>query len=310
LHCESTVSYCVDVDTILIKAPEDTFFMKKYLNVSGKLLDTSQPLVMGILNITPDSFYDGGKLTGENAVAERAAQMIGQGAAIIDVGGQSTRPGAELISAGEEWERIKDTLSILHERFPDAVLSIDTFYSEVAEKAVAAGASIINDISGGGMDKKMFETVARLKVPYVLTHMKGTPQTMQQEAKYENVVTEVMDFFVEKIQKLITLGVPDIIIDPGFGFSKTLEHNYELLSRLSVFKIFERPILAGISRKSMVNKVVGTKPEGALNGTTVLNTIALQNGASILRVHDIKEAVEAAKLTAAISNFESRKNIK
>jgi len=277
--------------------------MKKYLNVRGNLLDISQPMVMGILNITPDSFYDGGKLTGDNAIAERAGQMLDLGASIIDVGGQSTRPGAELISAGEEWERIKEPLSILHEKFPAAVISIDTFYSEVAEKAIAAGAGIINDISGGSMDKQMFETVARMKAPYILTHMKGTPQTMKQEANYENVVTEVMDYFAEKIQKLTSLGVPDIIIDPGFGFGKTLEHNYELLSRLNLFKIFERPILAGISRKSMVNKVVGTKPEAALNGTTVLNTIALQNGASILRVHDVKEAVEVLKITTELSRY-------
>jgi len=277
--------------------------MRKYLNTNGKLLDCSQPLIMGILNLTPDSFYDGGKLSDANAAIDLAGQMISHGASIIDVGAQSTRPGAELISADEEWERLKTPLALLHERFPDTVISVDTFYFEVAEKAVAAGAGIINDVSGGSMDKKMFETVARLKVPYILMHMKGTPQTMQQDPVYENVVKEVMDFFVERIQKLTALGVVDLIIDPGFGFGKTMEHNYELLSSLSVFKILERPILVGISRKSMVNKVTGTKPAEALNGTTVLHTIALQHGANILRVHDVREAIEAVKITAEINRL-------
>jgi dihydropteroate synthase len=277
--------------------------MRKYLNTNGKLLDCSQPLIMGILNITPDSFYSGGKLSDANAAADLAGQMIGHGASIIDVGGQSTRPGAALISAEEEWERLEAPLALLHDRFPDTVISIDTFYSEVAKRAVDAGAGIINDVSGGSMDNKMFETVAKLKVPYILMHMKGTPQTMQQNPAYENVVKEVMDFFVGKIQKLTSLGVADIIIDPGFGFGKSLEHNYELLSRLSFFKILERPILVGISRKSMVNKVIGTKPENALNGTTVLHTVALQNGANILRVHDVREAMEAVNITVKINRF-------
>jgi dihydropteroate synthase len=276
--------------------------MKKYLNVKGKLLDISKPLVMGILNVTPDSFYDGGKATDSEPAVHHAEKMINEGAAIIDVGGQSTRPGATIISAEEEWNRIKNTLTILCGKFPDTIFSIDTFYSDVAEKAVAVGAGIINDVSGGNMDEKMFDTVARLKVPYILMHMKGSPQTMQQDPAYENVVKEIMDFFVERIQKLSALGVSDIIIDPGFGFGKSLDHNFELLSHLPAFKIIGRPILVGFSRKSMVNKVIGTKPEDALNGTTVLNTIALQNGASILRVHDVKEAVEVLKLTSRIAN--------
>jgi dihydropteroate synthase len=280
--------------------------MKKYLNISGKLLDTSKPMVMGILNLTPDSFYNPGKFSDADYALASAEKMISEGAHIIDIGGQSTRPGAEMISAEEEWERIKNPLKLLHERFPDTIFSIDTFYAGVAEKAVAAGAAIINDVSGGSMDSKMFETVARLKVPYILMHMKGTPQTMQQDPVYENVVKEVMDFFVERIQKLTALGVADIIIDPGFGFGKSLEHNYELLSRLSVFKMLERPVLVGISRKSMVNKVIGTKADNALNGTTVLHTVALQKGANILRVHDVKEAVEVLKLTDKISNSEFR----
>src|SRR5215203_847812 len=280
--------------------------MKKYINIGGKLVDCSQPMVMGILNLTPDSYYDGGKIGDANAAADVAGRLIQDGATIIDVGGQSTRPGADLISAKEEWARIENPLALLHEKFPETIFSVDTFYAEVAEKAVAAGAGIINDISGGSMDNKMLETVARLKVPYILTHMKGTPQTMQQNPQYDNVVKEVMDFFVERIQKLTALGVADIIIDPGFGFGKSLEHNYELLSSLSVFKILERPILAGISRKSMVNKVIGTKPADALNGTTVLHTVALQKGATILRVHDVKEAMEIIKLNEIMSNTEHR----
>jgi len=277
--------------------------MKKYINIGGKLVDFSQPMVMGVLNLTPDSFYDGGKLTDINTTANKVGRMIDEGASIIDIGGQSTRPGAEPISAVEEWNRIKDELVLLRKSFPQTIFSVDTFYSEVAEKAVATGADIINDVSGGTIDEKMFDTIAKLKVPYILMHMKGTPQTMQQAPQYENVVKEVMDFFVERIHKLTALGVNDIIIDPGFGFGKLPEHNYELLSRLSVFKILERPVMVGISRKSMVNKVVGTKPEDALNGTTVLHTVALQNGATILRVHDVKEAVEVLKITEKILNI-------
>ncbi len=278
--------------------------MNKYLNIGGKLVDCSQSMVMGILNLTPDSFYDGGKVSDANAAIEFASQMISDGASIIDLGGQSTRPGAVLVSADEEWERIKGPLERIRERFPETILSVDTFYSGVAEKAVAAGAGMINDISAGSMDEKMFDTIARLKVPYILMHMKGTPQTMQQDPQYSNVVKEVMDFFVERIQKLTSLGVADIIVDPGFGFGKSLDHNYELLAALSVFKILERPILAGISRKSMVNKVIGTKPENALNGSSVLHAIALQNGANILRVHDVKEAVEVLKIVAKINQFD------
>lgn len=276
--------------------------MKKYINIGGKLVDFSQPMVMGVINLTPDSFYDGGKLTDANVAAEYAGKLVNEGASILDIGGQSTRPGAELISAKEEWERIKDPLAMIHERFPNAIISVDTFYAEVAEKAVGAGAAVINDVSGGNMDAQMFDTIGRLKVPYILMHMKGTPQTMQQDPHYENVVKEIMDFFVERIQKLTALGIADIIVDPGFGFGKTTEHNYELLSNLSVFKMLDRPILVGISRKSMVNTIIGTKPEDALNGTTVLHTVSLQNGATILRVHDVKEAVEVVKLTARISS--------
>ena len=280
--------------------------MKKYLNVSGKLLDCSTPLVMGILNITPDSFYDGGNFENESDLLNHTRKMIDAGASIIDVGAQSSRPGAELLSPKEEWNRLHKPLTLLRKTFPAVVFSIDTFYAEVAANSVAEGADIINDISGGTMDEKMFETIGRLKIPYVLMHILGTPQTMQQNPAYKDVVKEVMDFFAERIFRLNAAGVTDIILDPGFGFGKSVEHNFELLARFDLFKIFDRPLLAGLSRKSMINKVIGTKPEAALNGTTVLNTIALLKGANILRVHDVKEAVETIKLTRQISKFEYR----
>jgi dihydropteroate synthase len=259
-------------------------------------LDLSTPVVMGILNITPDSFYDGGKHSGDKDILTHAEFMLKEGAAIIDIGPQSTRPKSTLISADEEWKRLSSILKALRKEFPKAVFSVDTFYSSVAEKAIAEGADIINDVSGGTMDEKMFETVARLNVPYVLMHIQGTPQTMQANPHYENVVKEVMDFFVEGIQKLTAMGMNDIIIDVGFGFGKTQKHNYQLMNALDLFKWFEKPVLVGVSRKSIVSKVLEIKTEEALNGTTVLNTIALLKGASILRVHDVKEAMEAIRL--------------
>ncbi|MCX6275866.1 MAG: dihydropteroate synthase [Bacteroidetes bacterium] len=276
--------------------------MKKYLNIRGKLLDYSGPLVMGILNVTPDSFYDGGKNNTPDDVLNHARKMINEGASIIDIGAQSTRPGAKMLSSSEEWSRLQQPLRLLRKEFPEIVLSVDTFYSEIAEKAAGEGIDIINDISGGNMDKQMFSIAGKLKLPYVLMHIQGTPQTMQQSPSYNDVTSEVIDHLSGKIMQLIEAGVNDIIIDPGFGFGKTPEHNFGLLSNLGLFKIFERPILVGLSRKSMVTKVAGITPENALNGTTVLNTIALQKGANILRVHDVKEAMEAIKLTAKISN--------
>ncbi len=280
---------------------EDTFFKKKkFINCNGKLLDFSTPKVMGILNLTPDSFYDGAKYQDEKAVINHVRQMIDEGASIIDVGAQSTRPKAALISSAEEWKRLESHLKIIRKEFPSTLISIDTFYADVAEKAVDCGADMINDISGGTMDEKMFTTIARLKVPYLLMYIQGTPQTMQENPQYENVVKEELNYFAERIQQLVLLGVHDIIIDPGFGFGKTLEHNYELLKNLDLFRVLERPIMVGLSRKSMVNKVLNIKAEDALNGTTVLNTIALTKGADILRVHDVKEAVEAVKLVSCI----------
>jgi dihydropteroate synthase len=275
--------------------------MKKLILVRGRLVDLSTPVVMGILNITSDSFFDGGKFKEVNSAVLQTKKMLDEGAGIIDIGAQSTRPNATLISSEEEWRRLELVLKTLRKEFPDAIFSVDTFYSEIAEKAIDAGADMINDISGGTVDEKMFSVIARYKIPYVLMHMQGTPQTMQQNPQYNNITKEVMGFFAQRIQKLISLGVNDIILDVGFGFGKTLERNYELLSHLELFKFFERPMLVGLSRKSMVNKVLGIKSEDALNGTTVLNTIALMKGANILRVHDVNEAAEAIKLVNCIS---------
>jgi dihydropteroate synthase len=276
--------------------------MKNYLNAGGKLLNCSTPMVMGILNITPDSFYDGGNFTNDKAILLQTEKMIAEGAAIIDIGAQSTRPDARPVSAEDEWKRLRQPLIMLRKTFPGMTFSVDTFYSQVAEQSVDEGADMINDVSAGAMDEEMFSTIARLNVPYVLMHMKGTPMTMQHNPEYADVVKEVMDYFAMRIQCLVMAGVTDLIIDPGFGFGKNLVHNFELLSRLELFKIFDRPVLAGFSRKSMVNKVLGTKPEHALNGTTVLNTIALQKGAGILRVHDVKEAAEAIRLADRITD--------
>ena len=251
---------------------------------------------MGILNITPDSFYKSYGKDDEEEILSAAAAMIEQGAAIIDLGGQSTRPGSSVLSANEESARVIPVIEKIHQYFPGAILSIDTYYSEVAGLAIAAGAHIVNDISGGNMDAAMIPMVSKLKVPYICMHMRGTPQTMQADPQYNNVTTEVLDFFIQKIEECRLAGIHDVIIDPGFGFGKTTGHNFKLLKDLSAFKMTGRPILAGISRKGMVYKTLNIKAAEALNGTTVLNTLALQNGANILRVHDVKEAREAIEL--------------
>lgn len=281
----------------LKKEAKDTFFCeKRTLNCNGRLLLLDEPLVMGILNATPDSFYEKSRFSSEKQLLLQVEKMLSEGADIIDAGGYSTRPGAKNISEKEELQRLIPAIKIILKKFPRIIISADTFRSEVAKAAVENGASIINDISGGTSDKKMFETVAKLGVPYILMHIQGTPQTMQNNPQYKNVTKEILFFFAEKTKQLKELGVKDIILDPGFGFGKTLEHNYEILKNLNDFKIFELPILAGFSRKSMINKVLHTKPENALNGTTVLNTMALMKGAKILRVHDVKEAKEAVKI--------------
>jgi len=270
------------------------------LNCKGRLLVIEKPLVMGIINATPDSFFGGSRFNGVDEIVTTAENMLNDGADIIDIGGQSTRPGSELISVDEEIERIVPAIKAIANKLPNAFISIDTFYSTVAMAAVDAGATIVNDISAGSMDNKMIKTVAELKVPYVLMHMKGTPQTMQQNTVYENVTREVLDFFIAKTHELKKAGVIDIIIDPGFGFAKTIDQNFELLKNLSVFRMLDKAIMLGISRKSTIYKTLGVSADEALNGTSVLNTIGLMNGASILRVHDVKEAKEAVKLFSAI----------
>lgn len=266
------------------------------LNCNGQILSLIEPLIMGIVNVTPDSFYDGGVHTEEKKMLTKVEQMLLAGASIIDVGGMSSRPGAEIISVEEELKRVIPAITAINKRFPDALISIDTIHGRVAKEAVAVGSSIINDISAGKADSSMYPTVAELGVPYILMHMKGQPKNMQQQAKYEDVRTEVLDFFIQEIGDLRKLGVKDIIVDPGFGFGKSLSHNYQLLKYLHIFKVLDVPILAGLSRKSMIYKALDITAAEALNGTSVLNMIALQQGASILRVHDVKEAKETIQL--------------
>jgi dihydropteroate synthase len=256
---------------------------------------------MGIINLTPDSFYTGSRIRYEDEVLRKAEQMLREGAAIIDLGGQSTRPGSERVNADEELKRVMDPLLIIQKNFPESYLSIDTFYSSVAREAVGAGVSMVNDISAGTIDPAIIETVASLHVPYVLMHMKGNPQNMQQQAIYEDVTKEVLDFFIGKKDEFVKKGINDVIIDPGFGFGKTALHNFSLLNDLGVFAMLDAPVMVGLSRKATIYKTLGITAEEALNGTTVLNTIGLMKGAMILRVHDVKEAVEAVKLVQALN---------
>jgi dihydropteroate synthase len=268
------------------------------LNCKGHLLVIRQPLVMGILNATPDSFYAGSRYENNDAVLKQAERMLGDGAALLDIGGQSTRPGSRLLTEEEELARVIAPVEAIHRRFPEAVLSIDTFYPRVAAEAVAAGAAMVNDVSGG-QDEAMFPTVAALRVPYICMHIKNPVQQMHYKPAYDNVVREVLDYFVAKTDACKKAGINDVIIDPGFGFDKNAPHNFQLLKALSVFALLECPLLVGLSRKSTIYKTLGTTAEGALNGTTVLNTLALNNGAHILRVHDVKEAAETVKLLIA-----------
>jgi dihydropteroate synthase len=269
------------------------------LNCKGKLILIEKPLAMGILNINNDSFYTRSRFQHLDAIVIKAEQMIEEGADIIDIGGQSTRPGSERIYVEEEMQRVIPVIEMLSKKTDKVLLSIDTYHASVAEAAVHAGASIVNDISAGEMDKNMIDTVASLSVPYICMHMKGMPETMHLDIHYENIITEVLDFFIKKINECRLAGIKDVIIDPGFGFGKTIQHNLILIKNLSVFKMMEKPIMAGISRKSTIYKTLHTTAEDSLNGSTVLNTIALQNGAVILRVHDVKEAKEAAILVQA-----------
>lgn len=273
----------------------------KYINVNGSLLDLSVPCVMGILNITPDSFYAGSRMQTEAEITARAQQILDEGAGIIDIGAYSSRPNAENVSAHEEMERLRMGLEILRKTHLGAVISVDTFRADVARMCVEEyGVAIINDIAAGEMDTDMFRTVAELNVPYIMMHMQGTPQNMQKHPHYDNVLKEVFLYFAQKVQQLRDLGMKDIILDPGFGFGKTVEHNYELLAHLEEFRVFELPLLVGVSRKSMIYRLLGGTPQDALNGTTVLDTICLLKGADILRVHDVREAVETVKIVEAM----------
>jgi len=277
----------------------------KYINVNGRLLDLSVPQIMGILNVTPDSFYADSRKQTEAEIATRAQQIIDEGASIIDIGAYSSRPNAEHISQEEEMKRLQTGLEIINRNHPDAVISVDTFRADVAEWCVKEyGVAIINDIAAGEMDERMFETVAKLRVPYIIMHMQGTPQNMQKAPHYDNLIKEVFLYFAKKVEQLRELGINDIILDPGFGFGKTQEHNYELMGCLDDFRIFELPLLVGVSRKSMITRLLNVSSEEALNGTTALNTIALMKGADILRVHDVKEAVETVKMVEYVHSFE------
>lgn len=276
----------------------------KTINIKGELLDLSYPVVMGILNITPDSFFSDSRKETEKQIIDRASEILSQGGKIIDIGAQSTRPSSTLLSAQEEIERLRFALPIINREFPNAILSIDTFYGDVARFCVEEhGVAMINDISGGEMDKTMFSVAAKLNVPYILMHMRGTPQTMTDLTDYDNLIQDIFYYFSKKVAELHLLGVNDIIIDPGFGFSKTMDQNYELMGSLRGFSIFELPLLVGISRKKMIANLLDTTPADSLNGTTVLNTFALQNGANILRVHDVKEAVEAVKIVRKLEEY-------
>ena len=273
------------------------------MNIRGKLIKTDTPKVMGILNLTPDSFYSGSRLSDAHFAISRAESMLQEGADILDIGAQSTRPGAQLLSVEEEWGRLEKPLKEIVRDFPEAVISVDTFYSEIARRAVDGGAHIINDVSGGSMDAQMFETIAALRFPYILMHMRGTPDTMKTFAIYDNVVQEVAQELSGKLNQLRQLGVADVIVDPGFGFAKTIAHNFQLLHGLDYLNLlFEEPILAGFSRKSMIYKTLDISPEEALEGTVALNAIALQKGATFLRVHDVKPAVQAVRLHEAMKN--------
>ena len=271
------------------------------INVKGKLIDLSHPIIMGILNITPDSFYDGGFYNSEKKIIAQVKKMINDGASIIDIGGYSSRPGAEDISVETELSRVLTVIKAIKHKFPETLISIDTFRSEVAKKAVKAGADIINDISGGSLDKKMFNTVSELNVPYIIMHMKGNPRNMIKKTKYEDVLKEIIRYFSKKIHLATKAGIKDIIIDPGFGFAKNVEQNFNILNNLDYLKYLDKPILIGVSRKSMIYKTLEVTPKDALNGSTVLHTISLLKGAKIIRTHDVKEANEAIKLVSQLN---------
>jgi dihydropteroate synthase len=270
--------------------------LKTTINCKGKLIDLSVPKVMGILNVTPNSFFDGGKHTNDKAILNQVEKMLLEGATFIDIGGYSSKPNAEFVSEEEELQRVIPIIQKIIQEFPNTIISIDTFRSKVARESIENGAAIVNDISAGNLDENMMQTVAELQVPFIMMHMKGNPNTMQSLINYENIVKEMLFYFSEKVEKARSLGINDLILDPGFGFAKTTEQNFEVLNKLELFQMLELTLLAGVSRKSMIYKTLEANAESALNGTTSLNTIALMKGAKILRVHDVKEAVECVKL--------------
>lgn len=275
------------------------------INTNGKLLNISKPIIAGILNITPDSFFDGGRYTNIDALRKRIKQIIFEGAEIIDIGAYSSRPGAKNISEKEELQRLIPVLELMQKDFPNTIISVDTFRSEIAKIVVKNyGVAIINDISGGNIDKKMLPTIGKLNVPYIMMHMKGTPKNMQENPKYKDLIKEIIKFFAEKIQYTRQLGINDVIIDPGFGFGKTIEHNYQILNELEKFKILDCPILVGISRKSMIYKVLNSNPKNVLPASLALNMVALENGANILRVHDIKETMQVINVFKKLKNID------
>lgn len=272
------------------------------LNCKGRLITIDKPIVMGIINVTPDSFFAGSRITVRDEQLSQAEKMIHEGAAILDLGGQTTRPGSEDIGVEGELSRVVPAIEAINRHFPEMIISVDTYHAKVAKEAINAGASIVNDVSSGNLDVDMLATVAALNVPYMAMHMKGTPKTMNQLAEYEDVTLEVLHFFIKKMEECRLAGIKDVIVDVGFGFAKTASQNFTLLKNLAIFKILEQPLLIGLSRKATIYKTLGITPEEALNGTTVLNTIGLQNGANILRVHDVKEAVEAVKLLECLNS--------
>jgi dihydropteroate synthase len=283
---------------MLITATATKFLKRKNtLNLNGRILDLAQPVVMGIINVTPDSFFDGGKYKTDKKVVKRAEEILEQGGTVIDIGAVSTQPGKEGISTKDEIDRLLPAVKAVRKEFPDAYLSIDTYRSWVALKVIEeCGPCIVNDVSGGNFDVHMFDTIGKLGVPYVLMHMQGTPLKMQENPVYEDIIRDISLFFTERVKQLTKAGVKDVIIDPGFGFGKLLEHNYELLNRLDSFKVFQLPLMVGVSRKGMIYRLLGSNPEEALNGTSVVNTLALMGGADILRVHDVREAIEAVRI--------------
>jgi len=284
-----------------LAAKDKGFYSKKTLNLNGKIIDLNTPAIMGILNLTPDSFYDGGRLAREDQILGQSENFLNAGVDILDIGGYSTRPGAKDISPEEEWQRLVPALGIISKNLPEIPVSVDTFRADIARQSMEYGASMINDVSGGTLDSKMYDTISELQVPYVLMHMKGTPRTMQSGTQYDDVIREVLTELEKKLSNLTNRGVNDVILDVGFGFAKTVDQNYELLRRLDAFKIFDIPLLVGISRKSMIWKLLDITPEETLNGTTALHMVALIKGASILRVHDVKEAKQVVDLNNSLT---------